>query len=105
MTSGGGIGRAVSAARIRLISGMVSGIMPGSAGGGACVSVRARSAAAAAAQTARAAMTSTTCRKIGHRSDSGSRPADLGGGAARAAGVGGGDARGAGCGRDGRRPR
>jgi hypothetical protein len=55
-----------------LISGTVSGIMPGSgggawsgaAGGAAWVSVRPRSRAAVTAQMARAAMTSTAWRAI-----------------------------------------
>src|ERR1035437_2028352 len=62
---------AVSAIRC-LISGTVSGIMPGSAGGGwsgetgpaAWVSVRSRSRAAVTAQIARAAITRTVCRAI-----------------------------------------
>jgi hypothetical protein len=56
----------------RPVSGTVSGIMPGSAGGswsgrtgaGARVSVRRRSRAAVTEQIARAAMTSTVCRAI-----------------------------------------
>ena len=60
----------VRAASRRLISGMVSGIMPGSGGGGwsgltgggAWVSVRSFTSAAVTAQIARAAMTSTAWR-------------------------------------------
>ena len=62
----------VRAASSRLISGMVSGIMPGSAGGGwpgrtgggAWVSVRSLTRAAVMAQMARAAITSTAWRAI-----------------------------------------
>jgi len=63
--AGGGVSR-------RVISGTVSGIIPGSAGGGwsgragggAWVSVRSRSKAAVTAQAARAAMTRTVWRAI-----------------------------------------
>ena len=65
-------GRVVRAASRRLISGMVSGIMPGSGGGGwpgrtgggAWVSVRSLTRAAVMAQMARAAITSTAWRAI-----------------------------------------
>ena len=67
-----GRGRVVRAASRRLISGTVSGIIPGSGGGGwsgltgggAWVSVRSWSRAAVTAQIARAAMTSTVWRAI-----------------------------------------
>src|SRR5262245_64415110 len=67
MTSDRGRGGVVRAASRRLISGTVSGIIPGSAGGGwpgltgggAWVLVRSSSRAAVTAQMARAAMTST----------------------------------------------
>ena len=72
---GGVAGRAGWGSRApsrRAISGTVSGIMPGSAGGGwpgrtgggAWVSVRCLSRAAVMAQMARAAMTSTVWRAI-----------------------------------------
>ena len=68
----GGLGGWVKAVSRRAISGTVSGIMPGSAGGGwsgragggAWVSVRSPQRAAVMAQMARAAMTSTVCRAI-----------------------------------------
>ena len=65
-------GRSSKAASRRRVSGTVSGIMPGSAGGGwpgvaggaARVSVRQRSRAAVTAQIARVAMTRTVCRAM-----------------------------------------
>ena len=72
MVCAGGQGGVVRSASRRLISGTVSGIMPGSGGGdwservgvGAWVSVRSFSSAAVTAQIARAAMTSTAWRRI-----------------------------------------
>src|SRR6202021_1505955 len=68
----GGRGRARGLASRGLISGMVSGIFPGSGGGawpgvtgaGAGVAVRSLSWAAVTAQIARAAMTSTMWRRF-----------------------------------------
>jgi hypothetical protein len=68
----GRAGWAEAAASRRLTSGTVSGIIPGSGGGGwsgltgggARVSVRSLSKAAVTAQMARATMTSTVCRAI-----------------------------------------
>ena len=68
----GGCGVVVAAASRRFTSGTVSGIIPGSGGGGwsgltgggAWVPVRSFREAAVTAQMARATMTSTVCRAI-----------------------------------------